>query len=287
MKPVRSLFVLSLVIIMLAPFRLNAQIKQALKIERRDLYYPNSVERFYRLNGYQLAWIAPDTIKTHAWDAMLLLDCVKQYGLNHGDYHPKLLLYPELHDLIAQKGTPEEAAAYDILLTDAMVRFINDLHYGKLNPVYTMNIIDNGVKFKAERKLFIALKDSDFLQAIDGAQPRSKLYADLQDHMRLLVGQRSGDCYVIPPSLIRKMAVNMERLRWINTTGKNIHLTCIVREGTVINYKDIHHQDKLLEMELYNEMPALNNRLIINKIPIEKIIKTNAVPGSYLSTLLQ
>jgi L,D-transpeptidase YcbB len=271
MIPVKSIFRLVLFIILLVPFRLNAQIKQALKKERGNLYYPNSVERFYQQNGYQLAWIAPDTIKTHVWDAMLLLDCVRQYGLNHEDYHPKLLLYPELHDLIDQKGTLEEAAAYDILLTDAMIRFINDLHYGKLNLVYTNKRIDNGVKFKAEHELLIALQGNDFLRAIDYTQPRSKLYVDLQDHMRLLVGQRSGDCYVIPPSLIRKMAINMERLRWISTTGKNIYLTCIVREGMVIDYKDVHHQDKELERALYNETRAQINRHIFHEIPIQKL----------------
>ncbi|WP_259067355.1 hypothetical protein HDF24_12250 [Mucilaginibacter sp. X4EP1] len=267
---VKTLFRLSFFIALLMPFRLIAQIQHVLKMDRSNLYYPLSVERFYRQNGYQLAWIAPDTVKTHAWDAMLLLDCVKQYGLNHEDYHPKQLLYSQLHKLIAQKDSPEDAAAYDILLTDAMIRFINDLHYGKLNPVYTIKKIDIGVKFKADRELLSALTDSDFLRAIDSTQPESRLYFNLQYHMRLLVGQRSGDCYVIPPSLIRKMAINMERLRWISTTGKNIHLTCIVNEGVVIDYKDIHHQDKALERALYNEMPSPNNRLII-KIPIEKL----------------
>jgi len=271
MIPVKPLCMLSLFIVLLTPFRINAQVKQALKKESNNLYYPNSVERFYQQNGYQLAWIAPDTIKTHVWDAMLLLDCVRQYGLNHEDYHPKMLLYPELHKLIDQKGTQEEAAAYDILLTDAMIRFINDLHYGKLNSVYTMKKIDSGVKFKAEHELLVALQGNDFLHAIDGAQPRSKLYFDLQDHMRLLVGQRGGDCYVIPPSLIRKMAINMERLRWISTTGKNIHLTCIVREGMVIDYKDIHHQDKALESALYNENRVPNNQLTLHEISIPKL----------------
>jgi murein L,D-transpeptidase YcbB/YkuD len=271
MIPVKIIFRLFFFIVLLMPLRLNAQIKRTLEKERGALYYPISVERFYQQNGYQLAWIAPDTIKTHAWDAMLLLDCVKQYGLNHGDYHPKQLLYPELHKLIDHKGIPEEAAAYDILLTDAIIRFINDLHFGKLNPVYTTEKIDNGVQFKAESELLIALQGNDFLRTIDYTQPKLKLYVDLQDHMRLLVGQRSGDCYVIPPSLIRKMAINMERLRWISTTGKNIHLTCVVKEGTVIDYKDFHHQDKALERALYNETQLPIDRLIIHEIPIQKL----------------
>jgi len=251
----RLIIKLSLISILLIPFQLWGQdnIALAIKSQYANLYYLRSVERFYRQNGHKLAWIAPDTVKTHAWDAMLLLDCVKQYGLNHGDYHPKQLLYPTLHQLIEQKINTTETAIYDVLLTDAMIRFINDLHYGKLNPVFTPDKVDKGVKFSADAALLNALHSNDFLSAIDSVQPKSKLYFDLQDHMRLLVGQRSGDCYAIPQGLIRKMAINMERIRWMTSTGKPVHLTLIVRQGMVIMYRDKYNQDKALERELYNE----------------------------------
>ncbi len=128
-----------------------------------------------------------------------------------------------------------------------------------------MKKIDNGFQFKAEQILLTALQSNDFLQAVTSAQPTSKLYFDLQYHMHLLVGLRGGDCYVIPPSLIRKMAINMERLRWISTTGKKIRLTCVVKEGIVIYYKDIRHQDKELERALYNENLMPINRLILHE----------------------
>jgi len=242
---------------LLAPLQLKAAsdtaISRALNSSRQNLYYPRSVERFYKANGYKLTWIAADTVKTHIWDAMLLLDCIRQYGLNRKDYHPKQLLYPELHKLIQQNKQDEATAMYDIFLTDAIIRFINDLHYGKLNPVYKTRNIDKGTKFKAYLVLTAALNSSDFTGTINNVQPKSKLYFDLQDHMRLLVGQRSGDCYVIPQGLIRKMAINMERLRWISTTGQKIHLTLIVKEGMVINYKDTYQQDRQLERLLYDE----------------------------------
>ena len=255
MNSIKKLFRPLLIIILFMPFQLRAQDNIVLAIRKQyaNLYYPRSVERFYRQNGYKLAWIAPDTVKTHAWDAMLLLDCVRQYGLNHDDYHPKQLLYPMLHALIEQKVNTAETDIYDILLTDAMIRFINDLHYGKLNPVFTPEKIDKGATFSADEAVWSALHSNNFLSAIDSVQPKSKLYFDLQDHMRLLVGQRGGDCYVIPKGLIRKMAINMERLRWISTTGKQVHLTLIVKEGAVIIYKDKYNQDKALERKLYNE----------------------------------
>jgi murein L,D-transpeptidase YcbB/YkuD len=270
-----TVYRLMLMVVLLSPFPLKAIgdpfILSAIKQNKGSLYYPNEVARFYQQNGDKLAWIAPDTVKTHAWDAMLLLDCIKQYGLNHADYHPKQLLYPELHQLIAQKTPGYETAVYDVLLTDAMIRFMNDLHYGKLNPLYTSKKIDDGVKFKANDELLGALQGNNFLAAIENVQPKSKLYTDMQDHMRLLVGQRSGDCYVIPKGLIRKMAINMERLRWISTTRHQVHLTCIVREGLVIEYKDIYHQDKGLERALYNEGHFLKPKLNIHEITTEKL----------------
>ncbi|MDB5022250.1 MAG: L,D-transpeptidase family protein [Mucilaginibacter sp.] len=57
---------------------------------------------------------------------MLMLDCVKLYGLNHHDYHPKQLIYDQLHKLVEKVGTKAEKARYDILLTDAMIRLVND-----------------------------------------------------------------------------------------------------------------------------------------------------------------
>ncbi len=255
MKATVIMLKLSIFFILLISLQLKAQnpIALAIKKNRSNLYYPHSVERFYKQNGYKLVWIAPDTVKTHAWEAMLMLDCVRLYGLSHNDYHPKQLTYDQLHKLVDQGGTQAEKAHYDILLTDAMIRLMNDLHYGKLNPVYTAIKIDHGVRFRAEKELQIAIQSTAFLDAIDQSQPKSKLYIDMQDHMRLVVGQRGGDCYLIPPELVRKMAINLERLRWISSTGKYVHLTCIVKEGLVIYYKDIYKQDEKMERELYKE----------------------------------
>jgi hypothetical protein len=246
---------LSLFIILLAPFQLCAQntIASAIKNNERKLHYPQSVARFYQQNGYRLAWIVQDTIKTHVWEAMMLLDCADQYGLIQADYHPKQLQYDKLHCLIEQQRPYEEKVTYDIMLSDAIICFMNNLHYGKLNPVYTRLKIDKGTLFKAEKELLNAINSKDFSTIIDNVQPKSKQYSNIRNHMHLLVGLRSGDCYIIPETLIRKMAINMERLRWRNTTGKQVHLTLIVRRGLVINFKDTYKYDMALEEALYNE----------------------------------
>jgi murein L,D-transpeptidase YcbB/YkuD len=154
---------------------------------------------------------------------MLLLDCVLQYGLAHEDYHPKELLYDPLHTMLEepQKISNDRKARFDILLTDALITFMNNLHYGKLNPTYPSSKIDDGIDipFHAETALASAMEQKDFMNAVVSVQPKSKQYAAMQDRMRLLKGQYQGDCYSIPEEEVRKIAINMERLRWAEIDG--------------------------------------------------------------------
>lgn len=204
-------------------------IQQQLADHKDRLHYPGMVRQFYKQSGYKLVWIFPDTVKTHAWEAMLVLDCVLQFGLSHDDYHPQKLLSEKLHTLIEQysKARRSEMAEFDVLLTDAMITFINNLHYGKLNPDYPARRIDaGGIKnFQGDAILAGALKGNDFMSDFVKVQPRSKDYINLQDQMRLMTGQYVGDCYEVPEEQARKVAVNMERLRWIESDDKTyIHI---------------------------------------------------------------
>jgi len=147
-----------------------------------------------------------------------------QFGLNRADYHPKELTYEKLN-LLTQKFSKQsdsEKTAFDVMLTDAMITYTNHLHYGKLNPDYSADKIDRGelLGFDAGGILSAALKQKNFdlAQVMTSAQPKSAAYKNLQYHMHLLAGLYACDSYDIPDSVIRKMAVNMERLRWVENT---------------------------------------------------------------------
>ncbi|RKR81977.1 hypothetical protein BDD43_2139 [Mucilaginibacter gracilis] len=200
-----------------------AAIRNQLIIQSRFLYYPATVKRFYAATNYKLAWVAPDTVSTHASDAMLLLDCVRQYGLNHADYHPAQLLYNKLNTLTTHYAlaSANDKAAFDIFLTDAIIRFVNDLHYGKLNPRYTAKLLDSRINdgVAAETVLSLAIHSKNFMAAIENVQPKSAQYRELQRQMHLMAGVLVGDCYDLPEASLRNVAVNMERLRWFPIKG--------------------------------------------------------------------
>jgi len=182
------------------------------------LYYPASVKRFYTKNNFQPAWIKPQSGMGKTWQAMLMLDCVLQFGLAHADYHPYELSYDSLHVMLEKPDqlSAEDKARFDIVLTDAMITLMNHLHYGKFNPDYVVDRVDqgNGIPFIAEQKLRAALLENDLLAAILDVQPKNKAYQDLQLYMHLVKGQYTGDCYEVPEADVRLAAINMERLRW-------------------------------------------------------------------------
>jgi hypothetical protein len=237
----KTLFKHLLFATLLLPFGLRAQnpIADAIKQNSGKLRYPHSVERFYQQEGYSLIWVLKDTVKTPAWDAMILLDGVLQYGLNPVDYHQKELTYNKLHLAQIQTVNDPEKAYFDLIMTDAIITLINNLHYGKLNPDFPVKRIDadNITEFKGDKILIDALQINNLMTAILNVQPHFEAYMNLQRHMKLLTTKYSGSNYVKPESDIRNMAISMDRLRWVNTTGKQVHLTCIVKDGVIIYSK--------------------------------------------------
>lgn len=201
---------------------LNDEIRRQLQSGELNqlLYYPKSVSRLYAGGGNAPAWIKPQNGEGPAWQAMLMIDCVLQFGLSHNDYHPRELTYTRLHQILDTPGRVTIAlqARYDIIFTDAIITLMNHLHYGKLNPECPAARIDAMAVggFQAAQLLMAGIKTGRVMETIEGAQPKAKEYTDMQRRMRLLEGIYQDDCYEVPQAEVRKIAINMERLRWAN-----------------------------------------------------------------------
>jgi murein L,D-transpeptidase YcbB/YkuD len=244
---------------------LQATIQSQLSLAQHQLYYPASAHRFYKNAALKLVWIAPDTVKTHASEAMMMLDCVLHYGLNHTDYHPAELLYDRLNSLIrsGNKAKESDKAKFDIFLTDAMLTFINHLHYGKLNPDEPSGKTDTSItsSFRAELVLQKALRSTDFWSVIESVQPKDKQYAYLQDYMRLVTGQYVGDCYEMPDSTIRLMTINLERLRWANSSTSSYLQINVPSYTLTLHQPDTVYTFKVIVGKLLTPTPRLQSNV--------------------------
>jgi len=200
---------------------ISEQTKAQLLACHGTLNYPKSVERFYKSKGYTLAWVEKENHNRQLAPAMMILDCVAQFGLNRQDFHAGELIYQQVEVL---SGEPDmlgggQRAIFDVLMTDAMITFMNHLHYGKFNTALTPSRIDEGGygDFSAEQRLLELMESKDFYNEISMVQPSSKEYDDLQKYMHLVRGQYLEDSYEFPEESVRKMTINMERLRWLSS----------------------------------------------------------------------
>ncbi|WP_412468662.1 L,D-transpeptidase family protein [Pedobacter sp. KLB.chiD] len=215
---------------------------------RPKLNYPNLVDRFYQDRFYKCAWVMQDTVQSDVWTSMLLMDCVLQFGLNRNDFHPDQLTYDALQPLTRPKAKLQEQEIFDIYLTDALITLINHLHYGKFNPVVTTERLESKVSlnFDPVTHLEKAIGHSNFMSNVTSAQPQADMYKMLQDYLHLVKGQYIDDCYEFPEGDARKMAINMERLRWINTGDRyfiqiNIpsYTLKLVKDDRVVIFKTV------------------------------------------------
>lgn len=216
------------------------------KAELTELHFPKSVNQFYHQHGFEYVWMNPSVNKSLLQDAILLLKDTGKRGLSSKDYHEQSLT-PEILNTVAgqtQYTDTKENAVTDILMTDALITYINYLHFGKYNPFYSSSFIDgNNIEgFKAVEILYQALQKDDLQKTVLDVQPEIKEYVDFQNYLNV----NYGDGVKSREEEFKKIAINMERLRWMDASRDTYLLVNIpaysldfVQKDRILHYKVI------------------------------------------------
>lgn len=226
------------------------------------LHYPQSVIRFYAKNNAEYAWFDVGEKSGQSELAMLLLEYSYRFGLSLSDYHLDVISLEKLRKLRDKptETTQKEKAMFDILMTDALITFINNLHFGKYNPSYSSSYIDtNDIKeFRAENVLQNARQHVDFLKVIVDVQPTIKAYTDFQDYLNALYAE--NDC-IAPQSETQKIIINMERLRWIN--NQNIPYILVNIPSYTLEF---HQKDSVSDFKVIIGKPSTKTPVLESNI---------------------
>ncbi|HKO09779.1 MAG TPA: L,D-transpeptidase family protein [Alphaproteobacteria bacterium] len=137
-----------------------------------------SLRRFYAGRGNRPAWAGSDAARERAKLALSTLAAAEGEGLNPADYH-----------LTALSALPPPdaagAAARELLLTDAFLRYSHDLRLGR---VAADEVFDDvhlpKASFDALRALETALQRNDLAGLIADLPPRHPEYARLKDALK-------------------------------------------------------------------------------------------------------
>ena len=152
-----------------APARLSAIVASG---RLDDLRWPNfsdyrlHLTNFYRPSGYKLAWIRDDQPTPQALELIRILQDADREGLQAEDYDAS-----RWDDRLASLNGPHqdaEQARFDAALTVCIMRYVSDLHIGRINPNHV------GFEFDvAHKKLNLPQFVRQHL--VDGSDLRSEL----------------------------------------------------------------------------------------------------------------
>ena len=109
--------------------------------------YSKHVTKFYELSGYSLAWTRGGEPTPQARQMIALLMQSDLKGLSPDDYDgPQWSERLRQLKPITRQPTEADAVRFDLALTVCSMRYISDLHIGKVNPKYLAFAIDDESK---------------------------------------------------------------------------------------------------------------------------------------------
>ena len=113
--------------------------------------FPNrteDLESLYEMTDHELVWLGNDDSEKNITDALNLLADASAQGLNPANYDTESLRQKLKTALKLEPDAYKNLALYDTAVSISLLRFVHDLHYGRVNP--------QGINFKLklrEKKL--------------------------------------------------------------------------------------------------------------------------------------
>jgi len=140
--------------------------------------YRKHLRNFYSPRADELAWTRDGRPTPQALEVIALLKAADAKGINAVDYDA-----PRWDDRIRHlTKTPESLARFDLALSASLMRYISDLHIGRINPRNLRFELDIESKKYYLPRLLTEIKDSPSPRTIlAGIEPPYAEYRRLQD----------------------------------------------------------------------------------------------------------
>jgi L,D-transpeptidase YcbB len=156
---------------------------------------------FYAPTGYALAWIRDNQPTRPAQKVIQVLQQADSKGLTAEDYDASRWADRLAH--LGQGPSAEDQARFDAALTVCLMRYISDLHIGRVNPQHFKFNLDVGPK-KYDLPLFLREKLVDGTEVsaeLDQVEPPFAGYRrtkQVLEHYLELMGQGEGEPLPVP-----------------------------------------------------------------------------------------
>ncbi len=197
--------------------------------------YRQQVQQFYAATNYAPVWVRDGRATPQALAVMAALESSQQKGLNPEDYDASR--WPlRLHALQAAPGDADTVAHFDAALTVGAMRYISDLHVGRVNPKHFKFGIDVEQK-RYDLPQFLAQKllgANDVPQVLNEVEPPYYAYqrteAALQTYLALAAQDHS-----VPLPEVQKTIAPGDAYAGLDGLAQRLHLLGDLPQGAIVN----------------------------------------------------
>ena len=145
----------------------------------------DDLAELYKLSGYKLLWLSNPEAEKNSHELFTLIDKAADNGLNPADYELDVLKQLHAKAAILAPNNYRELVRYDVALSLSLIRYLHDLHYGRINP----KDINFNLKLRDKKSIDIPqlIFEHNNLGSIDQlvelVQPKLKQYAKLKNKL--------------------------------------------------------------------------------------------------------
>lgn len=157
-------------------------------LTEEPLYYPEMVGKFYADRFFQPAWLQNGQLSCEGYELRYQVQQSRFDGLLPEDYHLNIL--NELFENAAEEddeGASHEMAILDIMLTDAYMRLVTHLYFGKVDVEAVKsnwNIRRKTGPLNLDKRLEAALQAEGVRSSLQKLWPNYSLYPRMRNSLR-------------------------------------------------------------------------------------------------------
>ena len=145
----------------------------------------DDLTELYKLSGNKLLWSSSPEAEKNAHELISLIDKVADNGLNAADYEPEVLKQLHAKAAILAPDNYKERVQYDMALSLSLIRYLHDLHYGRINPKdINFNLKLRDKKIIDIPQLIVKQNNAKTIgQLVDLVEPKLKQYEKLKHEL--------------------------------------------------------------------------------------------------------
>jgi murein L,D-transpeptidase YcbB/YkuD len=197
---------------------------------------------FYGPSGYGLAWVKEGRATLQAQAAIDALQQAEGRGLNAEDYDgPRWAQRLQMLQRSVPQPSPAELAGFDLALTVALMRYVSDVHLGRVNPRFFHAGFNIGpAKYDLAQFLRQQLVDAQDVNAVlattEPPFPSYRLDREALVTYLRLAREDSGEELPVPATPVRRggMYPGVERLARLLRLLGDLPPDAVVPEGETV-----------------------------------------------------